>query len=273
MENEIIQAIILGIVQGITEFLPISSSAHLVLTPWLFGWEDPGLTFDVALHVGTLVAVVGFFWKDWLMIFSSFFSNVDKRRNENGNPLVYPRRLLILLVIATIPGVLAGYYFNEQAETLFREPFLVGSMLVIFGALLYWVDRKSRQRRSVSDLSVKDSILIGLSQALAIIPGVSRSGITITAGLHQGLKRKEAARFSFLLSTPIIFGAATYQARELVEHGIGSAEIMGIIASAISGYFAIYWLIRFVEKSSYGVFFWYRLILAFVIMITAIFVK
>ncbi len=127
--------------------------------------------------------------------------------------------------------------------------------------------------KPTSPIRSKDSIMIGLSQALAIIPGVSRSGITITAGLHQGLKRKEAARFSFLLSTPIIFGAATYQAKDLIEHGVGSAEILGIIASAISGYFAIYWLIRFVEKSSYKVFFWYRLILAVVIIVTAIFFR
>ena len=262
MENEIIQSIILGVIQGVTEFLPISSSAHLVLTPWLFGWEDPGLTFNVALHVGTLVAVIVFFRKDWINIFAGFVGSNNQKNKQNQ---VYPKNMLWIILAATAPGVFAGYFFNQQAETLFRNPFIVATMLIFFGALLWWADRKSNQKKSIGKISLKDSLMIGLAQAIAIIPGVSRSGITITAGLRQGLSRKEAARFSFLLSTPIILGAAVFQMRDMLETGIGVPDLLGIIVAAISGYSAIFWLVKFVEKSSYKVFFWYRLILGVVI--------
>lgn len=261
---EISQAIILGIIQGLTEFLPISSSGHLVLVPWFLNWEDPGLSFDVALHLGTLVAVVGYFWRDWIGIFSSFFCKNETKKASNQQ--VYPRSLLWMILIATIPGIFAGYFLNEQAETFFRNPYLIAMALVVFGTLLFWADKRSRQTRTIKEISLKDSLIIGFAQSIAIIPGVSRSGITITAGLQQGLKRKEAARFSFLLSTPIIFGAAAYQSKDLITSGIGLVQIMGIVASAVSGYIAIFWLIRFVEKASYRVFFWYRLFIGFLII-------
>lgn len=270
MENELVQAIILGILQGITEVLPISSSAHLVLAPWAFGWEDPGLAFDVALHVGTLLAVLAYFWKDWVDIILVFCGKTSKYRAVGE---AFPKNLLWLIVVATVPGILAGYFLNQQAETVFRQPILVATMLVLFGALLLWADRNAVQKRKINQLKMKDSIIIGLSQAAAIIPGVSRSGITITAGLHQGLERREAARFSFLLSTPIILGAAIYQAREFYFSGIDLAGILGIMAAAASGYLAIYWLIRFVGSSNYRVFFWYRLALASVIIVLALLVK
>jgi len=270
MDIPILQAIFLGFVQGITEFLPISSSAHLVLTPWLFGWEDPGLTFDVALHFGTLIAVVGYFWKDWLEIFTNIFKKISNE--ESGIKQKYPQNLLWLIVAATIPGVLAGYFFNKQAESLFREPLLIAAMLAFFGLILILADKRSVKTRNIGDITFKDALVVGLLQSLAIIPGVSRSGITITAGLQQGLSRKEAAKFSFLLSTPIIFGAAVYQAKDIFSAGFGVAELVGIAVSAASGYIAIFSLIKFVEKSSFSVFFWYRMFIAILIIASLVFV-
>lgn len=263
---EVFQAVILGIIQGITEFLPISSSGHLVLTPWLFVWEDPGLSFNVALHFGTLIAVLAYFWRDWLEIFASVKNKLLKK-TKNKKKSKYNSSTLWLLVIATIPGILAGYFFNDYAETVFRNPLLIAFTLVIFGLLLYMADRQSKTARDISELSLVDSVVIGLAQAIAIIPGVSRSGVTITAGLMQGLDRKSAARFSFLLSTPVILGATVFQAKNFFASSIGMAEILGIAAAAVSGYFAIFGLLRFVEGVGYRVFFWYRLFLGMVILL------
>lgn len=199
---DILQAAILGLVQGLGEFLPISSSAHLVLVPWLFNWEDPGLTFDIALHIGTLVAVVIYFWKDWLQLFRKGMTNARSREG----------RLFWYLVLATIPGAVIGLFLEKKAETSFRNPVLIAIMLIVLGIVLYLVDRKSAKKIEAENISLKASFLIGLSQALSIIPGVSRSGITMTTGLFLGLTREGAARFSFLLSAPIIFGAAIVKA-------------------------------------------------------------
>ncbi len=257
---EIFQATILGIVQGLTEFFPISSSAHLVLVPHFFGWEDPGLTFDVALHFGTLVAVVAYFRRDLIAILKL------KIKNQNGKePKRYPDNMLNLLIIATIPGALAGYYFNDQAETIFRHPLLIAGTLSLFGFLLFLADKKSKKSRSSNEINRIDAMIIGLVQAAAILPGVSRSGMTITAGLFRGLDRKSAARFSFLLSVPIIFGATLFSAKDFFGMDVGIAEIAGIIAAALSGYLAIAGLIKFIEKTSYKIFFWYRLALALLI--------
>lgn len=281
---EIFQATILGIVQGLTEFLPISSSGHLVLTPYFFGWEDPGLAFDVALHFGTLIAVLAYFWKDIIAILKinllrqgfegqvegqenqkSIPSTRDKNQNEK-NPKRYPDNMLNLLIVATIPGALAGYYFNDYAETIFRHPLLIAGALLLFGFLLFLADKKSKKCRSSSEINRIDAMIIGLVQAIAILPGVSRSGVTITAGLFQGLDRKSAARFSFLLSVPIIFGATLFSAKDFFGMNVGVAEIAGIIAAAVSGYLAIAGLIKFIEKTSYKIFFWYRLALALLIV-------
>jgi undecaprenyl-diphosphatase len=256
---DIAQSIIYGIVQGLGEFLPISSTAHLVLVPFLTGWEDPGLAFDVALHAGTLLAVVAFFWKDWIKIFKLVFLRNEKSEEYNKN-------ILWLIVLATIPGALAGFFLEDYASTVFRSPEVIVFTLIFFGLLLYLLDKYAKQRKGIRKLDLKDALIIGLSQAVAIIPGVSRSGATITAGRALGFDRVSSARFSFLLSTPIIFGATMNQLPELMKTGISGAVMVGIAISAISGYLAIKYLIRFVQNSSYKVFFYYRLALALAIV-------
>lgn len=263
----IFQSIIFGIIQGIGEFLPISSTAHLVLMPHFTGWADPGLTFDIALHVGTLVAVLTFFYKDWINVFTSAYVNFKK-----GGVKSFKNELLFLLIIGTIPGVLFGLLFEEKAETVFRSPLIIASALIVAGALLYWADKKYKGDKELKDITLKDSLFIGLFQAIAIIPGVSRSGITITAGLLKNFNRANAARFSFLLSTPIIMGSAILKLPELINTGINTSLAIGILASAISGYLAIKYLLKFLEKYGYEIFFWYRLGLG-VIIILLYFVK
>lgn len=267
---DVFQAIILGIVQGLTEFLPISSSGHLVLIPWFFGWEDPGLAFDVALHFGTLIAVVAYFWKDLIVIIKNGFRKDNEIKEDNLNDkenTEYPKNLLWFLAIATIPGVLAGYFFESQAETVFRSPLVIVFSLSIGGFLLYWADRRLKNSKPLRKITIKNIIFIGLAQALAIIPGVSRSGITMTAGLFSNFNRIAVAKFSFLMSIPVIFGAFIYKFSDFVEAGIGVKEIVGIIVAATSGYLAIAGLIKFIEKTSYKIFFWYRLGLAGLILL------
>lgn len=252
---DIIQAIILAVVQGFTEFLPISSSGHLVVLPWIFNWEDPGLTFDVALHFGTLIAILIYFWNDIVNIFRSAF----KKEKNSDTERRYSKKFLWILVVATIPGALAGFFFEDFAETIFRSPLLVAGTLITLGLFLYLVDRYCQKNKKIGEISWKEGLFIGFAQALAIIPGVSRSGSTITMGLFLGLNRVSAARFSFLLSAPIIFGASLLKAKEFFSGAIGVIEIIGIIVAAVSGYLAIAGLIKFVESASYKIFFWYRL--------------
>lgn len=289
MSIESIQSIILGIVQGLGEFLPISSTAHLILVPFFTGWKDPGLTFDVALHFGTLIAVLAYFWKDWkYLIISNFkfqiskkisnsnFQNPKDLQDINYSPATrsdggygkLQARMLWLIVIATIPGALAGYFLEEQAETIFRNPLVIAFTLSFVGLLLYVADKYMKHRKNINQLSLVDAIIIGLSQAVAIIPGVSRSGATITSGLILGLDRVSAARFSFLLSTPIIFGATINQIPNLLTEGINAQIIIGIFFSALSGYVAIKYMLKFIEKVGYKIFFWYRLALAIIIVLT-----
>jgi undecaprenyl-diphosphatase len=263
---EILQAIFLGILQGLGEFLPISSTAHLILAPWFFGWSDPGLAFDVALHLGTLVAVVVFFWHDWLDIFKSA-SNSLLKTNYSLLNTSYKSNLLWLLVVASVPGGIIGYALESYAESFFRSPLLIAGTLSVVGLILYLVDKYAVHRKTIDKISYKDALIIGLSQAVAIIPGVSRSGATMTAGLALGLSRESAARFSFLLSTPIIFGAALFKIPQLLSGGISLALLVGILASAISGYLAIKYMLRFIQKVGYAPFFWYRLALAGLIVI------
>jgi undecaprenyl-diphosphatase len=270
---EIFQSIILGIVQGAGEFLPISSTAHLVLVPYFTGWKDPGLAFDVALHLGTLVALLIFFFWDWVTIIQLvlFQSSKLKVKNENFRSRIenlekiYNSKILYLIIIATVPGVIVGFLFESKAENIFRNPLVVAFALSFAGLVLYLVDKYARHRKNINEITVFNSIIIGIAQAIAIIPGVSRSGATITAGLFCGLKRTDAARFSFLLSTPIILGAFIFKLPELFSAGINSKVIFGVIFSTLSGYLAIKYLLKFVEKSSYQVFFWYRLGLAILI--------
>lgn len=263
---DIFQSIILGIVQGMGEFLPISSTAHLILAPYFFNWSDPGLSFDVALHVGTLVAVVAFFWRDWLEIFSAASNNIF-HTNYKLEAKSYPASLLWLLVIASVPGAIFGFFLDDYAEHAFRNPLLIAFTLSFVGLILYLVDKYAKHNKDIKNISIKDAILIGFSQAVAIIPGVSRSGATMTTGLALGLSREQAARFSFLLSTPIIFGAAIFKIPELFAVGITMPILIGILAAALSGYLAIKYMLKFIQKVGYAPFFWYRLALALVIMV------
>lgn len=253
----------MGAIQGLGEFLPISSTAHLILLPYFTGWPDPGLTFDVALHLGTLVAVVAYFWKDWLSIFSSAITSYKK----NGTKSL-KTELLYFLVVATIPGALFGLLFDKKAETIFRAPALIATTLIIGGIVLYAADRMMKGKKALADIGYKEGIIIGLSQALAIIPGFSRSGVTITSGLFSGLDKMTAARFSFLLSTPIIFGAVIVKLPSFFKEGINLPVVLGIFSSALFGYLAINYLLKFLEKFGYGIFFWYRLMLGAAVLAT-----
>ena len=259
----ILQAVILGLAQGLGEFLPISSSAHLVLIPWLLRWTDPGLTFDVALHVGTLVAVVIYFWKDWWQLIIKGFTDV---RSVKG-------RLFWYLVVATVPGAIAGFLLEKKAETLFRSPLLIAIMLILMGIFLYWSDHRSSKNMEMNNITFRTSLLIGISQALAIIPGVSRSGITMTTGLLMGLTREGAARFSFLLSTPIIFGAAMVKLPGVLSDpsAITVEFAIGMAVSCITGIASIGFLLRYVQTKDFLPFAWYRFVLgALVIIITMV---
>jgi undecaprenyl-diphosphatase len=248
----VFQAFILGLAQGIGEFLPISSSAHLILIPWLFHWPDPGLTFDVALHIGTLLAVIAYFWRDWLLLFQHGLGKGFK--TQEGKMFWY-------LVIASIPGAIAGAMLEEKAETIFRSPLIIGSMLMGLGLILYAADHFNTEHQNSKTISFRQSILIGISQALAVIPGVSRSGVTMTSGLFLGLTREEAARFSFLLSTPIIAGAGFLKLRHFASGSINLPFIVGVATSALVGFLVIGLLLRWLRKNSFIPFVGYRMIL------------
>jgi len=279
MNTTIFQSVVLGIFQGVGEFLPISSTAHLALAPYFFHWPDPGLSFDVALHLGTLVAVLAYFYHDWIEIFKLTLGNLSQKSRlpqpgTGGQAKVksqkYGSNILYFIIIATIPGVLAGYFLEEKAETVFRNPLVIAFALAFAGLILYLADKYAKQEQGIGEINLKKSLVIGLAQAVAIIPGVSRSGATITAGLFEGLDRPSAARFSFLLSTPIIFGAVVLKLPYLWQSGLDPGIIAGILASAVSGYLAIKYLIKFLESSSYKIFFWYRLVLAAVIVLAVV---
>ena len=256
------QAVILGFAQGLGEFLPISSSAHLVLVPWFFRWTDPGLTFDIALHLGTLVAVVLYFWRDWWQLIVKGFTDV---RSTKG-------RLFWYLAAASVPGGVAGFLLERKAETIFRSPVLIAVMLIAMGILLYWADRRSAKNVAMEDITFGTSILIGISQALAIIPGVSRSGVTITTGLLKGVTREGAARFSFLLSTPIILGAAAVKLPHVISNPsvVSASFVWGMVVSCITGIASIGFLLRYVQTKNFLPFVWYRFILGALVLIVTV---
>jgi len=260
---DLLQSIILGAIQGITEFFPVSSTAHLVLSPWFFSWTDQGLPFNVALHMGSLIAIIYYFWRDWILIIKEFLQSVLKGSFEgrpNGKTGLY-------LVIATVPGALAGLLFEEYAAGLLRHPLSIAFSLSFFGVILYFSDRVSKKNKTVGEMNIVDCIIIGLSQVLAIIPGVSRAGITITGAMFRNLNREEAAKFSFLLGAPLIAGAGVFEARHLEYSAVMSVPfIAGVLASAVFAFLAIKYLLRFVRKSSYTVFVIYRLGLAVLIV-------
>jgi undecaprenyl-diphosphatase len=250
------QALILGAVQGLTEFLPVSSSAHLVLFPWFFGWQDPGLAFDVALHLGTLLALLMYYWREWMTMATSVV-----------RPDPASRRLLLWLIVASIPGAVIGLLFEKQAETIFRSPILIAGTLAVMGIVLWAADVIGRESKKMEDLTLKDAVLIGLSQALAIIPGVSRSGSTITTARILGVARQDAANFSFLMATPIIAGAGLHEAPKILHAGITAPVVVGFVSSAIFGLLAIAALVKFVRTRTFQPFAWYRIALAILVAV------
>ena len=253
-------AAVLGALQGFAEVLPISSSAHLILVPWLLRWPESGLTFDVALHLGTFLALSLYFWRDIVKLVFSFFDVLSTRKLDTPT-----RRLPFLIIAATVPAAVVGKLFEHQVEEIFRSnPLLIASFLILFGLVLGVVDHMGRKRLMLDDIKPASALTIGLMQCLALIPGVSRSGITITAGLMLGFTRESAARFSFLMSLPIVAGAALLKSLHLIKHGIPAGEglpmLVGIIVSAVTGYISVAFLLRFVQKRTLVPFVWYRVI-------------
>ncbi len=276
---DLFQAILLGIVQGLTEFIPISSSAHLIIIPWLFDWRDPGLAFDVALHLGTLVALLWFFASDWVRLIRAGLASIVERKVGDD----VDRRLAWWIAIGCIPGALVGALAESKIEELFHQPdaphnpvpmIVMGVIIALLGAALFIAERIAKHQREMKTLSLKDALIIGCAQALAIFPGVSRSGATITAGLFLDLKRETAARFSFLLSAPIIAGAGAKSIFNLLRDGITSSELVffavGFLSAMISGYLCIKFLLRFLQRNSTDVFVYYRWLLAAFIIVVAL---
>ncbi|MFL5509221.1 MAG: undecaprenyl-diphosphatase UppP [Gemmatimonadaceae bacterium] len=257
-----LQAIALGVIQGLSEFLPISSSAHLTLLPWLLGWEDPGLAFDVALHFGTLIAVLWYFRMEWLALVKAAFGIITTGRVETPE-----KRRVVYLIIATIPGAIGGLLLQKQAESAFRSPQIIAIALIVMGLLLWVVDKAVDQRRVLGGMRWLDALLIGLSQVIALIPGVSRSGSTITTARGLRFDRESAAEFSFLMSMPIIAAAVILEGPKALHEGGVTNELMsGVVASAISGWLAISILMRFVSRHSYGIFAFYRIVLGIIVL-------
>ena len=256
----------MGLIQGLSEFLPISSSAHLALTPWFFGWEAPGLSFDVALHTGTLVAVAWYFRKEWFALARSTVSVARQRAIRTPD-----ERRLAFIVVATIPAAIVGLAVEDLAETAFRSPRLIAINLMIMGLLLWLVDRRSRRDRPLDGMRFRDAVLIGLIQCLALVPGVSRSGSTITGARFLGFVRQSAAVFSFLMSFPVTAAAAILKAPEAFRSGIDTSTIMvGIVAAALSSWLAIAVLLRYVTRHSFGIFALYRLLIGAGILAVAV---
>jgi undecaprenyl-diphosphatase len=261
---------VLGLTQGVTEFAPISSSGHLILVPWLFGWsilDDPNLnkTFDVALHVGTLVGALAYFRRDVWRYLVAFGQSARARSITTTD-----QRLAWALVIGTIPGALAGALFESMIEDKLGQPWLIATMLACFGVVLYVVDRICRQDRSFETVGPRTGLFLGTAQALALQPGVSRSGVTITAARLIGIEREAAARASFLLAIPIIAGAGLYKSAGILQDGLqgyGAQFFWGFVASAVSGFVVIWFLLRYLRRHDFLVFMVYRLAVAALVLL------
>lgn len=283
----IYQAVVLAIVQGLGEFIPISSSGHLIIVRRLLGWNELSpaneLSFDVALHFGTLLSVLFYFRRTWFQIIRAALGGKVVRFSESGSSDVNltaeeqkeERSLLWFLVIATIPGAIAGKLLEHSAEDYFREHiFLIAGALIVVALLMWLGEKVSKLDKPLTRISLVDSLVVGTAQAFALIPGVSRSGSTITAGLFRGLTREAAVRFSFLLSTPLIAGAALLKAHELHKEGLPASMhlpvLVGIIVSALVGYAAIAWLIRYLQSNSLRLFIIYRIVAGVVVIALAL---
>ncbi|MDD2365772.1 MAG: undecaprenyl-diphosphatase UppP [Desulfuromonadaceae bacterium] len=260
-------AAVLGALQGVSEVLPISSSAHLILLPWLLKWPESGLTFDVALHLGTFLALSLYFRRDIIEMVVSFFEAIILRRFDTP-----ARRLPFIIIAVTVPAAVVGKFFESEVEALFRSnPLLIASFLVGFGLLLGLTDTLGRKRLALGEIKTFSAMTIGVMQCLALIPGVSRSGITITAALMLGFTREAAARFSFLMSLPIVAGAALLKTVHLFKDGIPAGEAMpmfvGVVVSAVTGYISVAFLLKYVQKRTLTLFVWYRVVLGAALII------
>jgi undecaprenyl-diphosphatase len=266
----LIQVIILALVQGFTEFLPISSTAHLYLTSWLLNWQVEGLDFDIALHIGTLLAVILYFGRDWLQIIGQAFG----MRIGHDEELKHNHMLLWMLAIASVPVGVFGLLFNKQAETTWRNPFVIGGMLIGVGVIMWLAERAGARQRDLSSISLVDAAAIGAAQALAIVPGTSRSGVTISSGLFRNLSREAAARFSFLLSTPAIAAAAAKSLHEMQKagrlHDVFAPDfLVGVAVSALSGCMVIAWFLRYLRGSGLQPFVYYRIVFGIIVIALA----
>lgn len=266
-----IQALIMGLVQGLTEFLPVSSSGHLVLVPWLFGWTDPfinSVAFTVVLHMGTLVALLAFFWRDWVTLIPAGLAAI-RDRSLKGDP---NRKMAFLLVVATIPAVLVGPIFESKLEDLVREPARIALMLCVGAAILWLADRWGSKQRDETSLTFRESLGIGVAQVIALVPGISRSGISISAGLFLGLNREAAARFSFLMATPVIGGAGIWEARKFLTNEAGPSPemnviVIGFVAALIAGFLAVRFMLEFLKRQPLTGFVVYRVVAAIVVFV------
>ena len=262
----IFKAIILGIIQGIAEFLPISSSAHLIIFPYLFGWEESGLAFDVALHFGTMMAVILIFFKDWWNLFVGAIKDVkEKKKTTNGKMFWY-------LIIATIPAALAGVLLDNVIEDVIRNKvWIIALALAIMGLLIYvgdkWASKHYKKETEFEDITLKQALIVGISQAFAVIPGFSRSGTTILAGRLQGISKEAITKFTFLLSVPVICGATILKVGDLA---LTKEVIVGIITSFATGIIAIKFLLRYIKKHDFSIFAFYRVILAIIVLVKLI---
>ena len=266
-----IQALIMGLVQGLTEFLPVSSSGHLVLVPWLFGWTDPfinSVAFTVILHMGTLVALLAFFWRDWVTLIPAGLAAI-RDRSLKGDP---DRKMAFLLVVATIPAVLVGPIFESKLEDLVREPARIALMLCVGAAILWLADRWGSRQRDETSLTFRESLGIGVAQVVALVPGISRSGVSISAGLFLGLNREAAARFSFLMATPVIGGAGIWEARKFLTNEAGPSPemnviVIGFVAALIAGFLAVRFMLEFLKRQPLTGFVVYRVVAAIVVFV------
>ncbi len=257
---DIFQALVLGIVQGLTELLPISSSAHLFLIPWIFNWPEIG-DFDVALHFGTLLAIGIFFFKDWIALIKGGYKQiVKKEKSPEGKMFWY-------IVIATIPGGIIGFLLDHFAGDLLTNEFIIATALIVMGVILYFVDKNAKSDVEYKDMTLKQTFLIGLSQALAFIPGVSRSGVTMTTGRMLGVKREAAAKYSFMLSAPIVLAATLYKIKDFAFGEL--SFYIGVLASFIVGIIVIKFLLEYLQKGSFKVFALYRIVIGLIVLVIA----